>query len=59
MECFQEVVKLESTNRSALQQIQVCRQRIKEQREKDKKMYTNMFKKLADLSERLVKLNDR
>ena len=46
MLCFQEV-KLESGNRSALQQIQVCRQKIRQQLEKDKRLYANMFKNLG------------
>ena len=50
MLCFQEVVKLESENRSALQQIQVCRQKVRQQLEKDKRLYANMFKNLGKRS---------
>lgn len=50
MLCFQEVVKLESGNRSALQQIQVCRQKVRQQLEKDKRLYANMFKNLGKRS---------
>lgn len=44
LKCFQEVVKLDAKNRSAVQQAQVCRQKIRQQLEKDKKMYASMFK---------------
>ena len=47
MLCFQEVVQLESRNCSALQQIQVCRQKVLQQLEKDKRLYANMFKNLG------------
>jgi FKBP-type peptidyl-prolyl cis-trans isomerase len=47
LKCFQGVMKIESTNRAAYQQIQACRQKIKQQREKDKKLYANMFEKLS------------
>jgi hypothetical protein len=50
LKCFQGVMKIESTNRAAYQQIQACRQKIKQQREKDKKLYANMFEKLSRTS---------
>lgn len=56
MKCFQEVVKLDPSNRSSRQQILVCKNKMKEQRDKDKKMYTNIFQKLSKLSERLLVL---
>ena len=44
IQCFQEVVKLESDNCSALKQIQVCHQKIQQNLERDKELQANMFK---------------
>ena len=48
IQCFQEVVKLESGNHSALQQIQVCHQKIHQKMhqnlEREKTLYAKMFK---------------
>ena len=46
MLCFQEVIKLESGNCSAVQQFQVCQQKVQQQLEKDKRLYANKFKNL-------------
>ena len=44
IQCFQEVVKLMSDNHSALQQIQVCHQKIHQNLEREKTLYAKMFK---------------
>lgn len=52
LKLFQQVVAIEPSNRAARQQITVCKNKVKEQNEKDKNMYRNIFKKLSVLSER-------
>ena len=40
---FQEVLKLEPQNKAAQRQLAVSRKKLKEEREKEKKRYANMF----------------
>lgn len=42
-----QVIELEPTNKAAINQIQICKQRIKEANDKERKIYANMFKKLS------------
>lgn len=42
-----KVIELEPTNKAAINQIQICKQRIKEANDKERKIYANMFKKLS------------
>ncbi|XP_067620323.1 FK506-binding protein 59 [Eurosta solidaginis] len=44
---FEMVIELEPTNKAAVNQIQICKHRIKEANEKERKIYANMFKKLS------------
>lgn len=44
---FQKVLELETTNKAAQNQIQICKLKIKEANDKEKKIYANMFTKLA------------
>ena len=44
---FQKVLELEPTNKAAQNQIQICKHKIKEANDKEKKLYANMFTKLA------------
>lgn len=44
---FEEVVKIEPSNKVAANQILVCLKQIKEQRQKEKQIYANMFEKFA------------
>ncbi|XP_013102082.2 FK506-binding protein 59 isoform X2 [Stomoxys calcitrans] len=44
---FQKVLELEPTNKAAQNQIQICKHKIKEAKDKEKKIYANMFSKLA------------
>lgn len=44
---FEKVIELEPTNKAAINQIQICKQQIKEANDKEKKVYANMFKKLS------------
>ncbi|XP_054475688.1 peptidyl-prolyl cis-trans isomerase FKBP4 [Anoplopoma fimbria] len=45
---FQQVVQLYPANKAAKTQVSHCQKRIKEQHEKDKRIYANMFQKFAD-----------
>ena len=44
---FQEVLRLEPSNKAAQAQIQACQKLIKEHLAKEKKIYANMFDKFA------------
>lgn len=44
---FLKVLKLEPSNKAAQNQIQICKQKIKESKDKEKKIYANMFNKMA------------
>ncbi|XP_041794579.1 peptidyl-prolyl cis-trans isomerase FKBP4 [Chelmon rostratus] len=45
---FQQVVRLYPANKAAKSQVGLCQKRIKEQHEKDKRIYANMFQKFAE-----------
>ncbi|AWP08529.1 putative peptidyl-prolyl cis-trans isomerase FKBP4 [Scophthalmus maximus] len=45
---FQRVVQLYPANKAAKSQLALCQKRIKEQHQKDKLIYANMFQKFAD-----------
>ncbi|XP_069018871.1 peptidyl-prolyl cis-trans isomerase FKBP4 [Embiotoca jacksoni] len=45
---FQQVVQLYPANKAAKSQVVFCQKRIKEQHEKDKRIYANMFQKFAE-----------
>jgi len=45
---FQRVVQLYPANKAAKSQVALCQKQIKEQHEKDKRLYANMFQKFAD-----------
>uniref|UniRef100_A0A8C5E340 peptidylprolyl isomerase n=1 Tax=Gouania willdenowi TaxID=441366 RepID=A0A8C5E340_GOUWI len=45
---FQQVVQLYPANKAAKSQVVLCQKRIKEQHEKDKRLYANMFQKFAE-----------
>ncbi|XP_051953709.1 peptidyl-prolyl cis-trans isomerase FKBP4 [Xyrauchen texanus] len=45
---FQQVTQLYPANKAAKSQIVVCQKHLKEQHEKDKRLYANMFQKFAD-----------
>ncbi|KAK9516747.1 hypothetical protein VZT92_024661 [Zoarces viviparus] len=45
---FQQVAQLYPANKAAKSQVSLCQKRIKEQHEKDKRIYANMFQKFAD-----------
>ncbi|KAM7002552.1 peptidyl-prolyl cis-trans isomerase FKBP4 isoform 2-T2 [Tautogolabrus adspersus] len=45
---FQQVVQLYPANKAAKSQVVFCQKRIKEQHEKDKRIYANMFEKFAE-----------
>lgn len=45
---FQKVVQLYPSNKAAKSQVAMCQKRIKEQHEKDKRIYANMFQKFAE-----------
>ncbi|KAJ8411227.1 hypothetical protein AAFF_G00172330 [Aldrovandia affinis] len=45
---FQKVVQLYPANKAAKAQVVLCQRQIKEQHEKDKRLYANMFQKFAE-----------
>ncbi|RVE71884.1 hypothetical protein OJAV_G00056410 [Oryzias javanicus] len=45
---FQRVVQLYPANKAAKSQVLLCQKRLKEQHEKDKRIYANMFQKFAE-----------
>ncbi|XP_019934502.2 peptidyl-prolyl cis-trans isomerase FKBP4 [Paralichthys olivaceus] len=45
---FQQVVQLYPANKAGKSQLALCQKRIKEQHEKDKRIYANMFQKFAE-----------
>nr|XP_033807616.1 peptidyl-prolyl cis-trans isomerase FKBP4 isoform X1 [Geotrypetes seraphini] len=45
---FQKVLQLYPSNKAAKVQLAACQQKIKEQHEKEKKMYANMFQRLIE-----------
>ncbi|KAE8296352.1 Peptidyl-prolyl cis-trans isomerase FKBP4 [Larimichthys crocea] len=45
---FQQVVQLYPANKAAKSQVVLCQKRLKEQHEKDKRIYANMFQKFAE-----------
>ncbi|CAL8376135.1 unnamed protein product [Arctogadus glacialis] len=47
-EDFQQVIQLYPANKAAKAQLGLCQKHIKDQREKDKRLYANMFTKFAD-----------
>ncbi|XP_034032479.1 peptidyl-prolyl cis-trans isomerase FKBP4 [Thalassophryne amazonica] len=46
---FQRVVQLYPANKAAKSQVVLCHKHIKEQHEKDKRVYANMFQRFADI----------
>ena len=45
---FQKVLQLYPSNKAAKAQLVVCQQHIRKQLEKEKKLYANMFERLAE-----------
>ncbi|XP_074050764.1 peptidyl-prolyl cis-trans isomerase FKBP4 [Macrotis lagotis] len=45
---FQKVLKLYPSNKAARTQLMLCQQRIREQHAREKKLYANMFQRLAE-----------
>ncbi|XP_060634032.1 peptidyl-prolyl cis-trans isomerase FKBP4 [Anolis sagrei] len=52
-EDFQKVLQLYPSNKAAKAQLMICHQKIREQHEREKKMYANMFQRLADKETKL------
>ncbi|XP_015682856.2 peptidyl-prolyl cis-trans isomerase FKBP4 [Protobothrops mucrosquamatus] len=50
---FQKVLQLYPSNKAAKAQLMICQQKIREQHEREKKMYANMFQRLADKETKL------
>uniref|UniRef100_A0A8D2ZMI0 peptidylprolyl isomerase n=1 Tax=Scophthalmus maximus TaxID=52904 RepID=A0A8D2ZMI0_SCOMX len=51
---FQRVVQLYPANKAAKSQLALCQKRIKEQHQKDKLIYANMFQKFADRDSKVM-----
>lgn len=45
---FQRVIQLYPSNKAAKSQVLACQKRVKEQHDKDKRIYANMFQKFAE-----------
>uniref|UniRef100_A0A8R1HV93 peptidylprolyl isomerase n=2 Tax=Caenorhabditis japonica TaxID=281687 RepID=A0A8R1HV93_CAEJA len=48
---FEKIVEVEPENKAAAQQIIVCKKTLREQNERDKKRYKNLFAKISDVDE--------
>lgn len=46
---FQEVLSIDSSNKAAQTQLAICQKSLKEQLQKEKKIYANMFEKFAKM----------
>ncbi|XP_034022308.1 peptidyl-prolyl cis-trans isomerase FKBP5-like [Thalassophryne amazonica] len=53
---FEKVLNVNSSNRAARAQISVCRSKIREHNEQDKKIYANMFQKFAEHDTKVRKM---
>lgn len=51
---FQKVLQLYPSNKAAKAQLIICQQKIREQHEREKKLYANMFQRLADKEAKVV-----
>lgn len=56
---FQKVLQLYPNNKAAKTQIAVCQKKLKEQHEKDRKIYGNMFQKFAERDAKLEALKTK
>lgn len=45
---FEAILQFDPNNKAASNQVVICTSRIKEQREKDKKLYANIFNRMAE-----------
>ncbi|KAK9528932.1 hypothetical protein VZT92_013060 [Zoarces viviparus] len=59
MEDFQQVLRVNPSNRAAHAQISICQSKIKEHHEQDKKTYANMFQKFAERDTKIGKTKRR
>ncbi|XP_068568252.1 peptidyl-prolyl cis-trans isomerase FKBP5 [Cebidichthys violaceus] len=59
MEDFQQVLRVNPSNRAAHAQIAICQSKIKEHHEQDKKTYANMFQKFAERDTKVGKTKRR
>lgn len=53
LEDFVKVQQLEPDNKAALNQITLCKQEIKKQNDKEKRLYANMFNKFAEADQKV------
>lgn len=53
---FRRVLQVNSFNHAARSQIAICRRKIREHHERDKKIYANMFQRFAEHDAKVVKL---
>uniref|UniRef100_A0A8C6WIN2 peptidylprolyl isomerase n=1 Tax=Neogobius melanostomus TaxID=47308 RepID=A0A8C6WIN2_9GOBI len=52
---FQRVIQLYPSNKAAKSQVALCQKRLKEEHEKDKRIYANMFQKFAERDSKVNK----
>lgn len=57
---FERANKIEPDNKAAINQISICKQKIREYEQKEKATYRNMFRKFADNDNtvRIIDLTD-
>jgi FK506-binding protein 4/5 len=45
---FEAILQFDSNNKAAANQVVICNAKIREQREKDKKLYSSIFNKMVE-----------
>jgi len=51
---FEEILKVEPNNKAAANQLKACAIKVKEQLNKEKKLYANMFEKFATIDRQVI-----
>jgi FK506-binding protein 4/5 len=51
---FEEILKVEPNNKAAANQLKICAVKVKEQLDKEKKLYANMFEKFASIDRQVI-----
>ena len=45
---FEAILVVDATNKAAINQVTICNARIREERQKEKKLYSNIFSRMAE-----------
>jgi hypothetical protein len=54
---FEAILQFDSNNKAAANQVVICNAKIREQREKDKKLYSSIFNKMAENNRQVSEKN--